>query len=444
MTMCVSIHNNLINQNGGLGTGTAASGGGIGLFNGTNGYKVKENFICGNFAQGDGAGIAHEGLNKATILNTTNVIEKNTVVFNQSLYFLGGYGGGISLAGADGLVAGLAGGLTEGSGPVVINANRIESNQAGSGDGGGISLRFINGNDVSGNVNNGHKVNLTNNIIANNMAALAGGGIAMQDAVQVSIAHNTVVNNDSTASVPDAFGLDLNLSDRQPAGIASRVHSSGLDLLASVTSTFSSPLTLVNNIVWHNRSFQWTADQDNNGIANDPGLLPDIAVSGINSAVYDDFGVLGVVGNLSPTWSIVSSLADDPGVQNAAPAGPLFVSENVNGNRSGVQGTNITTAKVFDEAGAASITVDFGPLRLGNRSYHLNTVVGNPAVNTANPLGNVPNVSIPGVADVLTADYDAQLRPATGKAACALIVGICPDKGADERYANNGAVRILP
>ncbi len=440
----VRIHNNQINQNGALGTGTLAAGGGIGLYNGANGYQVKENSICGNFAQGDGAGIAHDGRNLATALNATNVIEKNRVIFNQSLYFLGAYGGGISVSGPDGI----GGALTVGSGPVVINANRIESNQAGSGDGGGVSLRFINGQDVSADVNNGYQVSLTNNIVANNMAALAGGGIVMQDALQVRIAHNTVVNNDSTASVPAAFGADLNLSNQQPAGIVSRVHSPGLDALASVASTFSTPLTLENNIVWHNRSFQWTNDQNDNGVANDPGLLPNIG--GGDVAFYDDFGVLPEgSGNLSPTWSIVSSIADDPGTQNiVAAAGSLFVNENVNGRRSGAANTSILVATVFDEAGAASTTLDFGPLQLGARDYHLKTGV-NPAVNTGNPLDNVPDVSIPGVADVLIADYDAQVRPAAGKLACGLVPGLCPDKGADERYltgtvVNKGTVRILP
>jgi hypothetical protein len=434
----VRIHNNQINQNGAVGHGVAApAGGGIGLNTGAHGYQVKENFICGNFAQGEGAGIAHKGLSLGTAQNATNVIEKNSVLFNQSLFFLGASGGGISVSGQ----SGVAGGLTDGSGPVVINANRVESNQAGSGDGGGISLRFINGQDVAADVNNGHEVSLTNNIVANNMAALAGGGVVMQDAVQVHVAHNTVVNNDSTASVPDAFGANPNLSDRHPAGIVSRVHSPGLSALPSITTTFSNPLTLVNNIVWHNRTFQWTADQNGDGTADDPGFLPNIGAG--QAAVYDDFGVLPAgSGNLSPTWSIVSNLAEDPGTQNAqANPNSLFVSENVNGDRSGTQGTSMTSARVFDEAGAASITVDFGPLRLDNRNYHLRTGT-NVAVNTGSPLGNVPNIGIPGVNDVLTPDYDAQNRPSPNATTCTGTA--CPDKGADERNANTGTARVLP
>jgi hypothetical protein len=436
----VRIHNNLINRNGGLGTGIPASGGGIGLYSGADGYQVKENFICGNFAQGDGAGISHEGLNRGTTLNPTSVIEKNTVVFNQSLLTTGAHGGGISVSGAEAI-----NGLTDGTGPVVINANRIESNQAGSGDGGGISLRLINGQDLaSGATNDDGIISLTNNSIANNNAALAGGGIVMQDAVKVNIAYNTVVNNDSTATVPGAFGADLNLSENQPAGIASRVHTPALDALASVTTTFSTPLTLVNNIVWHNRSFQWTADQNDDGVADDPGFLPNIG--GGQAAVYDDFGVLPVgTGALSPTFSIVSSLVSDPGLNNAvAPAGSLFVRENVNGNRAGTANSSISTGAVFDEAGNNSITVEFGPLTLQSggtitnptlRDYHLRastTALLNPAINTGNPVLSNPVVAIPGVPNVLVVDYDSQSRLTS------------PDKGADERNTNNGTLRILP
>ncbi|MEQ1560282.1 MAG: SdrD B-like domain-containing protein [Methyloglobulus sp.] len=433
----IRIHNNQISQNGGLGTGIEAAGGGIGLYTGANGYQVKENFICGNFSQGDGGGIAHQGLNLRTTQKATSVIEKNTIVFNQSLYFLGGYGGGISISGSTG---GVAGGLTQGSGPLVVNANRIESNQAGSGDGGGISLRFINGQDVSAAVTNGHKVSLTNNIIANNMAALAGGGIIMQDAVQLNIAHNTVVNNDSAPSVPEAFGTNLNLSNQFPAGIVSRVHSPTLSALPSVASTFSDPLTLVNNIVWHNRTFQWTADLNNNGALDDSGFLPNIGAG--EAAFYDDFGVLPAgTGSLSPTWSIVTSTSDDPGLNNAT-ANNLFVNQKLNGSRSGAVNTSIFTAKVFDEAGAASITVDFGPLTLGNRNYHL-TTAANPAIDKAKALTAVPNVGIPGATDVLLSDYDAQLRVPTATIPTSAN-GSLNDIGADERFANEGDVRILP
>ena len=49
----ILIRDNHITQNGAL----AGPGGGIGLFAGTENYVIRENFICGNFAQGDGAGV---------------------------------------------------------------------------------------------------------------------------------------------------------------------------------------------------------------------------------------------------------------------------------------------------------------------------------------------------------------------------------------------------
>jgi hypothetical protein len=214
--------------------------------------------------------------------------------------------------------------------------------------------------------------------------------------------------------------------------------------LASVTSTFSDPLTLINNIVSHNRSFHWTKDLDGNGPGVISGLLPNFGAG--QAAVYDDFGVLpDGSGSLSPTFSIVTSIANDPGSNNAlTPAATLFVRENFNGNRNGV-GNTIGTAAVFDEAGNATVSVDFGPLTLLSpvsaanttnlRDYHLPaTGANNIAVNTGTALSNVPDVGIPGVTDVLTTDYDAQARPN----------GAAPDKGADERNTTTGTVRIFP
>ena len=53
-----SIHNNLVTQNAG---NDPNGGGGIVLGTGTGVYRVFENFIAGNFAAGQGAGISHIG-----------------------------------------------------------------------------------------------------------------------------------------------------------------------------------------------------------------------------------------------------------------------------------------------------------------------------------------------------------------------------------------------
>ena len=43
------------------GSFDSRDGGGIGLYNGSDNYRVSSNYVCGNFAQGDGAGIATTG-----------------------------------------------------------------------------------------------------------------------------------------------------------------------------------------------------------------------------------------------------------------------------------------------------------------------------------------------------------------------------------------------
>jgi hypothetical protein len=69
----VYIHNNQVTANGGL----LEPGAGIGLYTGSDGYRVVDNFIAGNFSQSDGAGIAHYGLSRG------GLIADNDVIFNQ-------------------------------------------------------------------------------------------------------------------------------------------------------------------------------------------------------------------------------------------------------------------------------------------------------------------------------------------------------------------------
>jgi large repetitive protein len=113
-----------------------------------------------------------------------------------------------------------------------------------------------------------YRLNLHNNIVVDNMAGLAGGGISLQDSARVSIVHNTVANNDSTATAGAAFAPGSpNQSTPQPAGIVARAHSDGAERRPSAPMLdrwqpyreFANP-TLDNNIVWHNRSFYWAID----------------------------------------------------------------------------------------------------------------------------------------------------------------------------------------
>ncbi len=260
----VRMHHNQIIKNGGLG----GAGGGIALHTGADDYKVQNNWICGNFTQGEGGGIGHLGL------SDNGLIEDNVIAFNE-LFSQGGPvdGGGIFIGGLPDLVPDNITDppllLSPGSGTVTINANLLRGNMAGAGDGGGISLRRVNGEDVWQNLGDTapwHAIHIYNNGINNNVAALAGGGITILDALKVDIRNNTVANNDSIATAALAFAAGSpNESTPQPAGIVSRVHTPDLAFVmaAEVTApvpvdwlSFSDP-DLQNDIVYNNRSFYW-------------------------------------------------------------------------------------------------------------------------------------------------------------------------------------------
>ncbi len=407
----VRIHNNHITQNSGLGErGNAA--GGVALCAGADNYEVSENFICGNFTLGEGGGIGHLGL------SDNGTIAQNTIIFNES--FRQGSsvsGGGISIAGAPPL-GGAGVSLSPGSGSVKVISNLILGNSAGAGDGGGIRTNRINGQDVENNPNNPadwYSVDILNNMIVNNMAALAGGGISMQDTALINILHNTIANNDSTAVASEAFTPGVpNQSNPQPAGIVARKHSPelaavfGEDEAVDSFKEFPNP-QLTNNIIWHNRSFYFYVDenQQNAPVYN---LLPDP-----NTPVYDDLGVLGTASAelLDPQFCILSdtTVASDYNVNNTL-TDPLFISEYVNGDRGlTIKIPEPTTAfqapAAWDEGGNF-IKVRFGPLTL-NRvdngqpygNYHLMT--GSPAVDIGNNI-------ISSFSD-LTVDYDGEARP---------------------------------
>ena len=220
----INIHHNLVSNNG----GTLNAGAGIGLFNGSDNYRVTDNYIVGNFAQGAGAGIAHFGR------SPNGLIANNQVLFNQSFDQTvtgnGGTGGGILVSGYDLAPPGAALTVSPGSGSVKITGNRIQGNFAGTGDGGGIALVHTNGQDLLASPlpANWNRIDILNNMIVNNVAATAGGGISLQDAPNTFIIHNTIANNDSSATSAASFGLDPNQTIAQPAGVVGRAHSVAL------------------------------------------------------------------------------------------------------------------------------------------------------------------------------------------------------------------------
>jgi hypothetical protein len=379
----ITLLNNQISRNGGMG----GAGGGISLYPGAHGYQVRGNFVCGNFTTGDGGGIGHFGLSR------DGVIERNTIAFNESFnQGLSVSGGGLSIAGQPPLQGST---LTPGSGSVRVLANTIIGNAAGAGDGGGLNLSRINGQDVASNRNNSsrwHAIDVINNVVVNNVAAWAGGGISLTDATRVSILHDTIANNDSTATAGAAFppGSPTH-SEPQIAGIVSRRHSPELRaVLGSSAATFSDPV-LENSIVWHNRSFSFFMDDQ-----TDPpsyGLTPSPL-----APVFRDLGVRDGAGTLRPQSCILSDTSGYGGAGNLA-ADPMFLAEYFNrAPGQTVALPEVTTAlqapPAFDEGGNF-IRVGFGPhtliatdtlMPLSNARLRAGSPAIDAALSSTNPL----------------------------------------------------------
>ncbi|HKJ95155.1 MAG TPA: choice-of-anchor Q domain-containing protein, partial [Gammaproteobacteria bacterium] len=418
------IHHNHIAENGTQG----GTGGGVALYTGADRYEVTQNYICGNFAQAPGAGIGHMGR------SNNGLIGHNKIIFNQSFSQSAIVsGGGVYVAGAAPLNGS---GLSPGAGNVTIDANLIQGNQAGAGDGGGIATEAVNGEDVAANPDRQgrwYRVQILNNDIVNNVAGYAAGGISLRDTARADIVNNTIANNDSTASVGEAFTPGQpNDSVAQPAGVVSRAHSPGLlAAIGAVPPRFARPFSnprMVNDIIWHNRSFHFAVNDAYDpdvatSATNQPYLLlPNVAVG--DAPVYADLAVLGVGGSLHPRFSILS---DTTGYHPSnSSADPQFVASYVNGDRDATvqmpeTTTSLAPAVAFDEGGNF-IDIRFGPLTLNNPAtgqpfgdYHLQA--GSPAVDA----GNTTIVYNGGLSELLL-DIDAQPRPQ----------GIGADIGADE------------
>jgi hypothetical protein len=386
------IHHNEIVQNGNTAGDFVGGGGGVSLFTGADGYRVADNFICGNYSTGDGGGIAHIGLSSPTGLVDARVpaIERNRILFNQSFnQGTNPNGGGLAITGLQSLVTN--NGLSAGTGHVLVNANTFQGNLAGAGDGGAISLAGINGSDAT--TADRWRIDVVNNVIDNNMAGVAGGGIALQDAVHVRIVNNTITRNDSVATGSRAFGASVTQSIPQPgAGIAARTHSqplAGLIGASPLQVNFGTPITpvlqnqqffsnpfVLNSIVQNNRMFYWqinpNADQTNCALNTAAqtcyGLVPNLAAG--ETPVFSDMAVIGGAFQLTANYSMLTAGSVSPvlGVANLT-GDPLFRCTYYDGGRDAViqmlETTAIVTAAAFDEGGNF-IDARFGPLTTSN------------------------------------------------------------------------------
>jgi hypothetical protein len=363
----LNIHHNRINKNGGI-----QGAGGLAIYSDATGYMVTDNQIEGNFTRFSGGGIAHIGLSDG------GLIARNEILFNEvfhgGLAIPGGHGGGIYLSSE---IAGVGG---DGAGSITIEENLIQGNLAGAGSGGGINAFSINGQDVAaspGDNTNWYQLTIRNNMIVNNVAALAAGGIVLQDVAKGVIEHNTIAYNDSTATAALAFPPgNLSISTPQGAGIVSNVHSAGLSG-TGIGQTFSNP-DLTNNIIWQNRSF-YTDSTLNGGRG---GLL---FASTHPTAAGPDFWDLQVAGTGVPADQfnpMTSVLTDTAGYHVSNSSGdPAFVRSYTN---------QLETAAVLDEGGNF-ISLLYQPLYQSAGDYHL----GSPysaAVDTGQDLGVVRDI----------------------------------------------------
>jgi len=444
----VNIHHNEIVKNGNLAGEVSGGGGGISIYTGAAGYRVAKNYVCGNFSTGDGGGLAHVGRSStlsvainnsaANFVNTDNrtqngnnllyasAITDNQFRFNQSFsQSKTVQGGGIVIMGVPDPVAN--NGLSSGSGNVVVANNTIQGNLAGAGDGGGIALVGVNGTEAGNNINNWFRVDIVNNVIVNNGAGVAGGGISLLDSSNVFIVNNTVSLNDSYATAARAFqngdptqaqnattplAKIASSSLQGGAGIAAYGHSSAFRAALgnggpAAHRFFSNP-TILDSVVLGNRRFQWRV---NYNVAQDQAACAYDASTGVNpcfglghidvtdtlvagaaaqDAAGNDIAVLGGPNNarLSPSYSVftATNVGDGTsGSNNRAGTQSDFASAYANGQngalkqlvfaveQSIVKGAPVlevqeptvaTTAAAFDEGGNF-IDLRFGPLTRG-------------------------------------------------------------------------------
>ena len=343
----INIHHNHIVENG-----SYSAGGAIAIYKGADDYSITANKLCGNFARSGGGGIAHRGLSDGGTIGGTqpNSADGNVIAFNEVFQGdqpgaglgIGGGGGGLEIAGDPDLDAS---GMTEGTGSVTIGGNLFQGNLGGSADGGAIALRVVNGDDVATmNPNQWYTIDITRNVMVNNVSGLGGGGVSLQDAVNVTLFRNTIAHNDSTATSVFA-GIGTPPTSPQPAGIVSRPHSPELAVVSG--ETFSNPPVLDRNILYNNRAFYWDDTAAGNAQG---GLLPNVA--GGDSTVYWDLGVVGAgAACLSPSRSRLTAFnySLDPGC--------TYPSGGGQGNTTGFPGfpdpyfNDLLAASAADEGG---------------------------------------------------------------------------------------------
>ena len=403
----VNVHHNAVTNNASEGdelfAATPSGAGGVVFCSGADNYRFNFNWVCGNMSTGDGGGVAQAGF----VYNAR--IEHNSILFNQSTNpTTPSNGGGLIIMSApdtdpvcpgepDADCSHAFGTVGDGIGPgLVINANLIMGNAAEAGSGGGLRFQGVNGAEVGTfptNPSRWYSVNVTNNIITDNVAGWDGGGVSLQDSLVVNLINNTIMSNDSTASSGTLFGAFfapqasaptpcprdaqganvrcVPLSTPQPAGLSSAGHTA--EFLTSLPANITCPAghtgvannsnvnngacrsvsfpILYNDVFWQNRAFNIVVTQPGSGSQQSTvELAPALnqASTGqcnTNGANFWDIGLRGDTGpanhssgfTFTPRASILTDAGDYPGGNTSlranSGANPNVASQYCNGSK---------------------------------------------------------------------------------------------------------------
>jgi hypothetical protein len=278
------VHHNRIIANGGTNLAGA-----IGLFRGTDGYRINDNLICGNLSAEYGGGVSVFGY------SPHGTIDHNKLMLNQSV----DEGGAIMIAGEPPVDPNTftpnPNLLSMGAGTTTIDSNYIGDNLAQD-DGGGV--RFLEAGV--------EPMLVTNNMITDNVSAHEGGAVAIDNAPDVRLVNDTIANNITTATATTSTG------DPAPAGISTAGINVQLhDFLTHTGLNATIPVDQPDGTTKPETCAQLAASPTECGdAANQPFSNP---------LVMDDV----VWGNLAGTWDAMHTTVTGIGLpQNLQYSGP--------------------------------------------------------------------------------------------------------------------------